>query len=758
MTFPVAWGSLPAGSTPGSHVIDQTNWEAVRTSLRTDSANRNGGMFNYASIGNLYVNRIFDVNGGQTIGWVQSFSFVTQAQGVTATQGQFAVSTSGGTVTGGGATTTTFTLAPVPPGVNGTDTSHWIRIENGTGTAEWFLITGGTAVAGASSGTITGICQNSHSGAWRLATATGGFKEAEVDAASGTVLVVPLGQTRVYAGTVITKALSFVAGPSAPGVATVIGVGATSASEVVTGIDGLTVFSVACDYSVKFEGFRIAYDNIQDSGHAMEFDGGAPVTGNNTGSSIVNMQFFNVCDAVYQKSATNMFLTQNTIHFAGTGLTLQDANYPDGGGTCAFFNQINGATTTGVCNTVGTAVTRTSGSNFRPGMVGKSILLGSGRYFVAGFTDASHITLSTSAGSQTGPSWVFGAEAAVKVLSGGGHYVCYNGMHGLGTRKGVSLEAVGSSSQLYIIGNQMDGVSEFGVDLEPSVDYFDVHVVENFISNFTNAAGFIGVFAGQGHLKESHVTLNSIICSIDGQSTWVNTGIQINSGDQITVGGNNIRNAQIGLFMFNQGDLSNIVMRPNQYDNIYGGFGILAQSGVGSGAVSNILYDQPCDMVYSTVTGLLGAADGSTVFCTNAIPFGSGGGSGAMCFRQNGTWTTGVSGKPVWVSATLSGSWATAGSTWYTPAVAIGPDGCLHLSGGFTITSYANGSQVFQLPSSSLYPAKKVNLTVLASDSTSGSFVGLLVIDVTGAATLFSAAGAGHTVSFWMDGLSARLV
>ncbi len=70
------------------------------------------------------------------------------------------------------------TLAPVPLGVNGTDTQHYLYISGGTGTAEAVLITGGTGVSGSPSGQIIVNCANGHSGAWTIKSASAGVKEA----------------------------------------------------------------------------------------------------------------------------------------------------------------------------------------------------------------------------------------------------------------------------------------------------------------------------------------------------------------------------------------------------------------------------------------------------------------------------------------------------------------------------------------------------------------------------------------------------
>jgi len=108
----------------------------------------------------------------------------------------------GGTLTA--ALGATVTLTPVPLGVNGSDSGHYLYISGGTGAAEAVLITGGTATSGATTGTVTFTPANNHSGAWTVASATGGVQEA--------ISVLPLGDNRVIvpAGTTTLNAnLSF---------------------------------------------------------------------------------------------------------------------------------------------------------------------------------------------------------------------------------------------------------------------------------------------------------------------------------------------------------------------------------------------------------------------------------------------------------------------------------------------------------------------------------------------------------------------
>ncbi len=92
------------------------------------------------------------------------------------------------------------TLTPVPLGVNGADTGHYVYISNGTGAAEAVLITGGSAVSGASSGTLTFTPANNHSGAWTVSSATNGLQEGICYLPFGdNQVVVPEGTTTLNA-------------------------------------------------------------------------------------------------------------------------------------------------------------------------------------------------------------------------------------------------------------------------------------------------------------------------------------------------------------------------------------------------------------------------------------------------------------------------------------------------------------------------------------------------------------------------------
>lgn len=75
----------------------------------------------------------------------------------------------------------TITIGPVPLGVNGSNTNHYIYIRDGAN-SEVCLITGGTAVSDSATGTITFTCVNTHvSGNYTIESATAGLREGQFD-------------------------------------------------------------------------------------------------------------------------------------------------------------------------------------------------------------------------------------------------------------------------------------------------------------------------------------------------------------------------------------------------------------------------------------------------------------------------------------------------------------------------------------------------------------------------------------------------
>jgi len=95
----------------------------------------------------------------------------------------------------------TITLAPVPPGINATNTNHYLAIFNNSGTfQEVVLINGGSAVAGAASGTLTftSITGTYATGSYKIASATSGIQEAIWSSTATNTVVIPPNTSAPY--------------------------------------------------------------------------------------------------------------------------------------------------------------------------------------------------------------------------------------------------------------------------------------------------------------------------------------------------------------------------------------------------------------------------------------------------------------------------------------------------------------------------------------------------------------------------------
>ena len=133
------------------------------------------------------------------------------------------------------------TLSPVPPGVNGNDTNHYLYISGGTGTPEAARIIGGTAISGAPTGTVIIQCANTHSGAWSMQSATAGVQEATntLIPLGGGQVIVPAGSHNFYG--------TYTAPSTVPLLITGMGAGSVITVNQTTG----TVF--------KFDGYGFDY-------------------------------------------------------------------------------------------------------------------------------------------------------------------------------------------------------------------------------------------------------------------------------------------------------------------------------------------------------------------------------------------------------------------------------------------------------------------------------------------------------------------
>lgn len=176
----------------------------------------------------------------------------------------FAARTPGGSLIIG---SNTITWTPVPPGLNGADSGHYLWISGGTGTAEACLVTGGTAVAGASTGTTIMACANTHSGAWTVASATAGIQEAvtAVQSAGGGVALLPAGSLTIHATITVTA-----------NDVTISGVG-VHATQIACGAGSYDCIGTTAAYT------RIANLSIVGTGRT----GGYGINADNAGSIVV---------------------------------------------------------------------------------------------------------------------------------------------------------------------------------------------------------------------------------------------------------------------------------------------------------------------------------------------------------------------------------------------------------------------------------------------------------------------------------------
>lgn len=168
------------------------------------------------------------------------------------------------------------TLQPCPQGVNGTDNGHSLYISGGTGTAEAVLITGGTCTSGAATGTITFTAANTHSGAWTIATATGGIAEAIYVAHAQGIVIVPCGSYNIYASITIPFSGMMINGYG-------------NCSVLYPQSDGMKIFS-----ATNVPG----YLNLDFGGFQILSQGSVPILNTVTAISIVNDNFYRIHDLV----------------------------------------------------------------------------------------------------------------------------------------------------------------------------------------------------------------------------------------------------------------------------------------------------------------------------------------------------------------------------------------------------------------------------------------------------------------------------
>jgi hypothetical protein len=234
----------------------------------------------------------------------------------------FTPQTTGGTLNVG---TNSITLTPVPLGVNGADTNHYLRISGGTGAPEAVLITGGNAVSGAASGTIFVTCANAHSGAWTIQSATSGIQEAIVFQPGGGMVFLPPGIYDTYADIYIDRGIQIF--------------GASRGSVTVrSNSPTQNIFNVSVNSPVKLCGFLLNAATTRTAGAGIVLGGGSlgceisDVTfiGQFNNVSVTNSVAWNIHDTYSAGNIANGLVINNSG--ADSGDSSFHTNVWDGSG------------------------------------------------------------------------------------------------------------------------------------------------------------------------------------------------------------------------------------------------------------------------------------------------------------------------------------------------------------------------------------------------------------------------------------------
>ena len=210
------------------------------------------------------------------------------------------------------------TMTPCPLGTSASDTAHFLGIFNNSGV--WqnnALINGGSCTPGLSSGTITfsSLAGTYSTGTYAIGSATAGMQEAHNSAADGSIIVIPPGDSEVYAPTTVTKSVRFV--------------GATSSyvggSRIVAETTGQTVFDVEGTLGTTFEHFGVYRASLQTSGYTFYLN-------NDTKTAFNDVYFLNGYDEIHAANSSQTWVDHCYLGtFGHDGIFLASA-IPDATG------------------------------------------------------------------------------------------------------------------------------------------------------------------------------------------------------------------------------------------------------------------------------------------------------------------------------------------------------------------------------------------------------------------------------------------
>jgi hypothetical protein len=499
----------------------------------------------------------------------------------------------------GSAGTHTITLTPGPLGVIATDTAsqYWL---SGTAGADEFVFSTGTGTCdgtGQTSCTIQVTTANSHTGTTTMRSSSAGAQEA-VNAGPTSITLLYGNEAATWRACVNLNNHNVA----------FVGQGRGSSITLVTpGQRGV------CKLTPGYLEFR----NLSLIGDGTTTGIYAQASVSNAGSDRIDSSFFQShAKAINHRVVSELWVTKNL--FYGNTVDLETVNEVsnDQGGMVVSENNFLSDGTSGsksvwfhgpggswfhknaftsardsfyadglmaTVNTSGTAVTATDG-RFYTGMVGGSYYINGVTYTIAAYVDSTHITLSTSAGTQTGVA--FGQ----------------------------------STGQFHFEDNNFDNQNRTGVWFDGKIYFGGVNLRGNTFSNFFGTEKYTGILLTNPALDAVLIADNKF-GNLAG-TTYDNTGIgATTTGTNLAITGNTFLAHKYSI------DL-NLASTTNNTDTLISGNNFLgpdASGSVGVRLVNTLRAQVTANNIrnYRTGVGISGSSSAEIGVSGNRITCGS---------------------------------------------------------------------------------------------------------------------------------------
>jgi hypothetical protein len=476
--------------------------------------------------------------------------------------------TPGGTLSGAA----TVTLSPCPLGM-ATTGGYKMYLSGGTGAAEAVTITGGTCTAGAASGTVQFTAANGHSGAWTIASATGGYQEAyNAQNGCGSALLPNGPRVVMHASVVMASVCNFSwQGQALQNSST------TGPSLIQRGDDFLSgdMFSVGDGVGAEFRNFEAVNEPITtgvSTGWAVNALG---VTGNGVGYiHIDNFQVYGgaggvLLDGVSTSNIHDYVWTKFSGANTGIGILFRS--------THGISNQ-SSIITHGYFATTTFATTGIGITGLTDGVIAASNLFGGS--FSAADVDVALNVPSDGAFNITLNDNFFDAPNGAGVRIGGSAGALITNVTIVGNHFGGSYDPATKPTQgcgidlgftfannaqnVTIASNRLFGWALGGICLGAGSGENSWLVNGNNILNNGNsaAADHVGIVIKDG----SHgltITGNNITNSMAGATASQDYAIKMQGAlSDSTITGNNLRGNNLGAVLYT-GTLANVLLNPN---------------------------------------------------------------------------------------------------------------------------------------------------------------------------------------------------